>query len=126
MRYLILLLAVVSYSTSHAQKVIRYDFGKPATVVGYIKEVIVWEDGVKTGAESFAGDKNEIYLSDSIIKISEVKDKIEYIVKETRVDDFYNVTFFAEDETVVTWFRKRRLVRVEPKGKNIEIIYYIE
>ena len=94
--------------------------------MGFIKEVIVWEDGVKKSAESFAGDKNEIYLSDTLVRVTEIKDKMEYKVKEVRVDDFQNVTFFTEDETVVMWYRQRRILTVEPGGKNTEVIYYID
>lgn len=126
MRYLFMAIVLLVGSSAYAQKVERYNFGKPATVEGFIKEVIVWENGAKKSAESFAGDKNVIYLSDSVVRITEVKEKFEYDIKELRVDDFQNVTFFAKDETVIMWYRHRRLLRVEPGGKNIEVIYYIE
>jgi len=120
-----LLLVTVSTAAS-AQGVKRYNFGKPATVVSYIKEVITWKDGKKENAESFAGNKNEIFLSDSLIRVTEIDTVYTYKINEVRVDDFGNVSFFHEDGTVLHWFRHRRIFQIEPSSSTQEIIYYVD
>ncbi len=112
--------------TSKAQNVVRYNFGKPATVISYVKEVIVWENGKKTAHDSYAGDKNEIYLSDSLIRITEKDTVFEFLIKEVRVDDFENVSFLDVEENVLRWIRQTRLFQITPAKNTEEIIYYCE
>lgn len=123
--YLFTLLIVCSFSV-RAQQVKRYNFGKPATVESFIKEVIVWEDGKKIDAQTFAGDRNEIFLSDSLIRITEKDTVYEYIIEEVRVDDFMNVSWLYEDGTLLRWLRHRRIFQIEPANSTEEIMYYVE
>jgi hypothetical protein len=117
---------LLSSAFLHAQTVKRYNFGKPATVESYIKEVITWENGKKIGAESFAGDKMEIFMSDSLIRITEKSGIQEYVITEVRIDDFGNATFFNGDENVLRWFRHRRVFQLEPANSTVEVIYYVD
>lgn len=120
------LLILIACATANAQSVKRYNFGKPATVISYIKEVITWKDGKKENAESFAGNKNEIYLSDSLIRVTEVDTVYEFLIMEIKVDDFGNVSFFQENGTILHWFRHRRIFQIEPGSSTQEILYYVE
>lgn len=127
MRFLFLIMVVVGVcSTSNAQRIKRYDFGEPATVVSFIKEVIVWDEGKKLSHESFPGDRMEIYLSDSLVKITEKDTVYMYPIKELRVDEFKNVSFIQEDGTIIRWHRHRRLIQIEPGTTTEEIIYTVE
>ncbi|MBI1184922.1 hypothetical protein GC194_11665 [bacterium] len=125
-KLIIFILILAGAAAANGQEVKRYNFGKPVTVVSYIKEVIVWKDGVKESAESFAGDKIEIYLSDSVIRITEKEQVLTYPISEVRVDEFLNVTFFQEDGTILHWIRQRRIFQIEPGDNTEEILYYVE
>ena len=120
-----LLLLGASFA-SKGQTVIRFNFGEPATVVSFVKEVMVWQDGKKISHDSYAGDKMEIYLSDSLIRVTEKDTTHEYPIKEVRVDDFRNVSFLADNGTVLRWHRQQRLFQIEPSESTKEIVYYVE
>lgn len=127
MRFLLLLLVFTSaVGAAQAQRTERYNFGKPATLKSFIKEVIVWEGGKKASHETFAGDLIEIYLSDSIVKITEKDTVMEYLIKEVRVDEFKNVSFIQEDGTIIRWIRHRRMLEIEPSSNTEEIVYTVE
>jgi hypothetical protein len=127
MRLILTTLLLISVSfASKGQTVIRYNFGEPATVVSFVKEVMVWQDGKKISHDSYAGDKMEIYLSDSLIKVTEKDTVYVYPIKEVRVDDFRNVSFLAENGTVLRWHRQQRLFQIEPDKTTEEIVYYVE
>lgn len=127
MRFLFLVVVLIgAFSTAQAQLTERYDFGKPATLQSFIKEVIVWEGGKKASHETFAGDPIEIYLSDSLVKITEKDTVYKYPIKELRVDEFKNVSFIQEDGTIIRWIRHRRMLEIEPSSSSEEIIYTVE
>ncbi|MGB0431366.1 MAG: hypothetical protein ACPGLV_12900 [Bacteroidia bacterium] len=127
MRTLIIaILLIVLGQVAKGQNVVRYNFGKPATVVSFVKEVIVWEEGKKVSHDSYAGDKSEIFLSDSLVRVTEKDTVIEFLIKEVRVDDFENVSFLDKQNNVLRWIRQTRLFQIEPAKTTEEIIYYCE
>ena len=126
MRFALSTILILACSATFGQGVKRYNFGKPATVVSMIKEVIVWEDGKKLSHNTYPGVRTEIFLSDSLVKITEPDTVYEYPIKELRVDQFQNVSFLQADGTIIRWHRQRRIVQIEPAATTEEIIYMIE
>ena len=123
---ILLILMIFLSSMASGQKVMRYNFGKPVTVESYVKEVILWENGAKKEADSYAGDLVKIFLSDSLVQITEIDTTISYPIEEIRVDDAGNITFFTEEKTTLHWIRETRIFQIEPVNSTVEILYYIE
>lgn len=123
---LTILLLLLPFLGFTQPKIVAESIGEAKTKVSYIKEVIEWNNGIKTNAESFAGDRIDLFISDRLIKIEEKDTTYTYKVDEVQVDELGNAIFKGEDNTVLHLLPHRNLFQIQPAGNTQEIIYYLE